>query len=109
MCWSIALTQRSMSGTTVLHSIPDRIRRSGALGTPPQSRVAPRGPAIIALFEFDEPDGCGGLPVYRCGPETLSQTVGTSFEPLGLQNDSHLTPTGATPPFLWGHFQRRSN
>jgi hypothetical protein len=64
--------------------------------------------SIIATFGLNGPCRCSGLPVQRYGPETLSQTLGTGFEPVGFQNETHLTPTGATQQFLYGPFQRRS-
>lgn len=71
--------------------------------------VAPGGHVIVATLGLNGPDRCSGLPEQRYGPETLSQTLATGFEPVGFQNETHLAPTGATQPFLYGHFQRRSN
>jgi SAM-dependent methyltransferase len=67
------------------------------------------GQVIIATFGLDGPERCSGLPVQRYGPETLSQTLGDDFEMVGIQHETHHTPTGATQQFLYGHFQRRSS
>lgn len=71
--------------------------------------VAPGGHVIIATFGLNGPERCSGLPVQRYGPETLSQALGTSFEPVGFRSETHITPTGAAQPFLYGHFQRVGN
>ncbi len=68
--------------------------------------VASDGHVIIATFALDGPERCSGLRVQRYGPETLSQALGTGFEPVGFHTESHITPTGATQAFLYGHFRR---
>ena len=64
------------------------------------------GHVIIATFGFDGPEWCSGLRVRRYGPETLSQAFGTNFEPVGFHTEKHITPTGASQAFLYGHFRR---
>jgi len=68
--------------------------------------IASDGHVIIATFALDGPERCSGLRVQRYGPETLSQALGTGFEPVGFHTESHITPTGATQSFLYGHFRR---
>jgi SAM-dependent methyltransferase len=68
--------------------------------------IAADGHVIIATFGLDGPERCSGLRVQRYGPETLSQALGTSFEPVGFHAETHITPTGATQAFLYGHFRR---
>lgn len=68
--------------------------------------IAADGHVIIATFGLDGPTRCSGLPVQRYSPETLSQVLGTTFEPVGFHSETHITPTGATQAFLYGHFRR---
>jgi SAM-dependent methyltransferase len=68
--------------------------------------IAADGHVVIATFGLDGPEQCSGLPVQRYGPETLSQALGTTFEPAGFHTETHITPTGATQAFLYGHFRR---
>ena len=71
--------------------------------------IAADGHVIIATFGLDGPEWCSGLRVQRYGPETLSQALGTSFEPVGFHTETHITPTGATQAFQYGHFRRVGN
>jgi SAM-dependent methyltransferase len=71
--------------------------------------IAADGHIIIATFGLDGPEQCSGLRVQRYGPETLSQALGTSFEPVGFHTETHTTPTDATQAFLYGHFRRAGN
>jgi SAM-dependent methyltransferase len=68
--------------------------------------IAANGHVVIAAFGLDGPEQCSGLPVQRYRPETLSQTLGTTFEPVGFDTETHITPTGGTQAFLYGHFRR---
>jgi SAM-dependent methyltransferase len=68
--------------------------------------IAADGHVVIATFGLDGPERCSGLRVQRYEPETLSQALGTSFEPVGFDTETHITPTGATQAFLYGHFRR---
>jgi SAM-dependent methyltransferase len=68
--------------------------------------IAADGHVVIATFGLDGPEQCSGLRVQRYEPETLSQALGTSFEPVGFDTETHITPTGATQAFLYGHFRR---
>ena len=73
------------------------------------TNIASDGHVIIATFGPDGPEQCSGLRVQRYRPETLSQALGTSFEPVGFHTETHITPTGATQAFLYGHFRRVGN
>jgi len=68
--------------------------------------IAADGHVVIATFGVDGPERCSGLPVQRYSPETLKQALGTSFEPVSFHDEAHITPTGATQAFLYGHFRR---
>lgn len=71
-----------------------------------EESVAIAGHVVIATFGLDGPERCSGLQVQRYGPDTLSRALGTSFEPVTFDTEMHITPTGATQAFLYGHFQR---
>ncbi|MCL1600783.1 MAG: class I SAM-dependent methyltransferase [Actinomycetia bacterium] len=71
--------------------------------------VAIGGHVVIATFGLDGPETCSGLPVQRYGREALSEALGGAFGPVDFQNETHVTPTGATQEFSYGHFQRLSH
>jgi len=71
--------------------------------------IAPGGHVIIATFALDGPEQCSGLPVQRYGPETLAHALGARFESVDSRSETHITPTGTTQQFLYGHFQRIGN
>jgi len=66
------------------------------------------GHAIIATFALDGPDSCSGLPVHRYSPETLQEIIGSAFEAVRFEHESHLTPDGVTQEFTYGLFERQS-
>ena len=68
--------------------------------------LAVGGHAIIATFGLDGPDICSGLPAQRYGPESLSSCLGSEFEPLRFEQETHQTPGGVTQEFLYGHFRK---
>ena len=65
------------------------------------------GIAIIATFAPDGPEQCSGLPVQRYSEETLSETLGSEFQPLRFESEAHATPQGGIQHFLYGCYQRR--
>ncbi len=71
--------------------------------------IAPGGHVIIATFALDGPEQCSGLPVQRYGPETLAHVLGARFESVDSRSETHITPTGPTQQFLYGHFQSIGN
>lgn len=71
-----------------------------------EAALRPSGHAIIATFSPDGPDQCSGLPVQRHSPESLSEVLGSAFEPVGFQEEAHHTPAGNLQHFLYGRFLR---
>jgi trans-aconitate methyltransferase len=68
--------------------------------------VKPGGHAIIATFAPDGPEKCSGLPVQRYDPESLSRTIGRSFELVEHQSHRHVTPWGAVQSFQFSVLRR---
>ena len=63
--------------------------------------VKPGGLVIVATFAEDGPEKCSGLPVMRYSTEGLHAEFGNTFELLGSQRESHLTPTGKEQKFVY--------
>ena len=63
--------------------------------------VKPGGLVIVATFAEDGPEKCSGLPVMRYSTEGLHAEFGNTFELLGSQPESHLTPTGKEQKFVY--------
>jgi 2-polyprenyl-3-methyl-5-hydroxy-6-metoxy-1,4-benzoquinol methylase len=59
------------------------------------------GLVIVATFAEDGPEKCSGLPVMRYSTEGLHAEFGNTFELLGSQRESHLTPTGKEQKFVY--------
>ncbi len=89
----------------VFHFLTDPVNRERYVARL-NDAVSIGGHVIVATFGLDGPERCSGLPVQRYGPEALSQALGVDFEVVGMQYETHHTPTGATQQFLYGHFQR---
>lgn len=64
------------------------------------------GHVIMATFASDGPENCSGLPVRRYSRESLSEALGTDFEPVRFEFETHRTPGGSTQEFLYGCFRR---
>ena len=65
------------------------------------------GHAIIATFAPDGPEKCSGLPVERYSPESLSVTLGETYELLEHSFDVHVTPRGSEQRFQFSLFEKR--
>ena len=74
-----------------------------------ESSVEPGGHVIIATFSPDGPAMCSGLPVQRHSPESLTASLGASFDVVDFQEEAHHTPSGKTQHFLYGRFRRLSD
>lgn len=61
---------------------------------------------IVAAFGPDGPTTCSGLPVQRYSPESMTLSLGESFEPQSFETEAHVTPTGATQHFIYGVFRK---
>jgi hypothetical protein len=68
--------------------------------------VKPGGAVIIATFALDGPDRCSGLPVSRYSAETMAAELGHEFALIEAVRHEHLTPWGATQPFVYARFRR---
>ena len=89
----------------VLHFLTDaedRTRYVKTLG----DAVPAGGHVIIATFAPDGPESCSGLPVQRYSEQTLTETLGSGFEPVRFEYETHHTPSGSTQAFLYGYFRR---
>lgn len=62
--------------------------------------LEPGGAAVIATFAPEGPSRCSGLPVRRYGIEDLAEWLGPELEAEGWEVEEHVTPSGATQPFL---------
>jgi 2-polyprenyl-3-methyl-5-hydroxy-6-metoxy-1,4-benzoquinol methylase len=71
-----------------------------------EAAVRPGGHAILATFSLDGPEQCSGLPVQRYSAESMSLALGLGFEAVSFEEEAHLTPSGVTQHFLYGHFRR---
>jgi SAM-dependent methyltransferase len=71
-----------------------------------EAAVRPGGHAILATFSLDGPEQCSGLPVQRYSAESMSLALGLGFEAVSFEEEAHITPTGITQHFLYGHFRR---
>ena len=64
------------------------------------------GHVIIATFAPDGPAFCSGLPVQRYSQESLTETLGTEFDPVRFEYETHHTPSGSSQEFIYGYFRR---
>jgi SAM-dependent methyltransferase len=63
--------------------------------------VRPGGYVLIATFAEDGPIKCSGLPVARYSADALHDEFGRTFELVESIREQHVTPTGATQPFVY--------
>ncbi len=73
-----------------------------------QRSLRPGGHAILATFGPDGPEQCSGLPTTRYGPQALAAALGSEYQLLSSELDTHETPSGMAQQFLYAHFRRRS-
>lgn len=91
----------------VFHFLTDEAERSDYVERATLS-LRHGGHLIIATFADDGPPKCSGLEVCRYNEETLIQTFGTEFEPVGIFREQHRTPFDTVQSFLYSHFRRVS-
>ena len=71
-----------------------------------KAATAPGSKVIIGTFALDGPEKCSGLIVSRYNPESLTATLGKSFELIDSRHHEHVTPWGATQRFQFSTFRR---
>ena len=64
------------------------------------------GGVIIATFGPDGPERCSRLPTMRYSPEQLLDELGSSFQLMEAEYESHVTPQGSSQQFVYCRFQR---
>lgn len=62
--------------------------------------------AVLATFAPDGPETCSGLPVRRHDADDLAALLGDSWEPIAVDREEHVTPSGGVQPFTWAAFRR---
>jgi SAM-dependent methyltransferase len=88
----------------VFHFMVAREDREGYLEVLART-LRPGGHLILATFGPDGPEQCSGLPVSRYSPESISQTLGTDYQPVSSQLLEHQTPSGRTQQFMYAHLK----
>jgi len=64
------------------------------------------GHAVIGTFALDGPEKCSGLPVQRYSPTSLAAELGPQLTLLTSEQETHLTPWGASQSFQFSLFKR---
>lgn len=67
--------------------------------------VRPNGHVIIATFALGGPSKCSGLPVMTYDAQGLATELGSGFELVRAEEESHPTPAGTVQPFQYGLFR----
>ena len=70
------------------------------LATPPGATI------ILATFALDGPERCSGLPVQRYSADTLATRLGSHFQLVGQELETHLTPKGDRQKFQYSVLRR---
>jgi SAM-dependent methyltransferase len=65
------------------------------------------GHLVIGAFALNAPPRCSGLPVVRYSEQSLSETLGESFELREVANETHVTPSGKQQEYLFLRFSKR--
>ena len=65
------------------------------------------GHLVIGTFALNAPPKCSGLPVVRYSEQSLSETLGKSFELREVANETHVTPSGKEQEYLFLRFSKR--
>ena len=63
--------------------------------------VKPGGHVLVATFAHDGPTRCSGLTVARYTVDGLHQEFGAGFRLVESVREEHVTPSGATQPFVY--------
>jgi trans-aconitate methyltransferase len=64
------------------------------------------GYALIATFAPNGPEKCSGLEVVRYSEEDLAAELGSDFELVKSQRETHVTPWGSEQAFVYCLFQK---
>jgi len=89
----------------VLHFLTDaadQVAYARLLG----AAVRSGGHAVIGTFAPDGPTKCSGLPVQRHDAHSLVELVGSGFDLVAEQRETHTTPAGANQAFRWSVLRR---
>jgi SAM-dependent methyltransferase len=63
--------------------------------------LRPDGHVILATFAPDGPTKCSGLPVQRHDVDSIVREFGPRFRLDATTVENHITPSGATQPFVY--------
>ena len=66
------------------------------------------GYAMIATFALNGPEKCSGLSVQRYSVESLQQTLGSDYQLILTDQETHLTPGGNQQRFVYCLFKKLS-
>ena len=89
----------------VFHFLTDPAQRA-AYKTNLLSALSPSGHVVIGTFALDGPEKCSGLAVQRYSSLTLATELGPQFALLASEQETHLTPWGASQSFQFSLFRR---
>lgn len=89
----------------VFHFLTDPAQRAAYRATL-LSALPVGGHAVIGTFALDGPEKCSGLTVQRYSPSTLADEFGPQFTLLASEQETHLTPWGASQSFQFSLFRR---
>ena len=104
-CWRPQRTYDVWHDRAVFHFLTSTEAREGykkalTAGTVTGSIV------IIATFALEGPEKCSGLVVRRYNSDTLAEELGSGFQLLSADIESHSTPGGSEQVFNWCLFKR---
>lgn len=61
---------------------------------------------MLATFALDGHEKCSGLPVQRYSVDSLQQTLGSDYELVQTDQETHLTPGGNPQRFVYCLFKK---
>jgi len=92
----------------VFHFLVDDARRQRYVAQAATS-VPAGGHAIVATFALQGPERCSSLPVRRYDAGALAAEFRPAFELVDAACEEHLTPWGATQPFVYAVLRRTNS
>jgi len=66
-----------------------------------------KGHLIIAAFAMDGPSRCSGLDIIQYNESKLLAELGSDFELVSTQEESHLSPSNVVQKFVYYHLIRK--
>jgi SAM-dependent methyltransferase len=66
-----------------------------------RAHVPAGGHVVIATFAEDGPQMCSGLPVVRHSPDELVAAMGSGFETVRTERETHVTPSRGEQRVVW--------